>query len=145
MPFRQKFLAPTQESSDPALLLKSVLSVLLILSAVSLSVGGYLLYVNSLVPLFLVETTVVAVVVLYILSYFVAKGNTLSINLSTALGVIAPIMSASTPAHVGVLQQLGNGGLISLLGLLQLLGFYVFPITFVVLRIVLRSRLSKTS
>jgi hypothetical protein len=121
--------------------LKSILSLLLFLSAVSLSVGGYLLYVNSLVQLFLVETTLIAVIILYILSYFVARGNMISINVSTALGVIAPILSASTPAHVGVLEQMTTGGLISFLGLLQLLGFYIFPISFVVLRIVFRSKL----
>jgi hypothetical protein len=104
-------------------------------------VGGYLLYIHSLVPLSLVETTLVAVIVLYILSYFVARGNVISINISTALGVIAPIMSATTPAHVGVLEQIGSGGLISFLGVLQLFGFYIFPITFVLLRIIFRSRL----
>ena len=118
--------------------LKSVLSILLLSSAVSLSVGGYLLYVHSLVPLYLVETTLLAVIILYILSYFVSKGNMISINVSTILGVVAPVMSASTPAHVGVLEQIGTGGLISFLGFLQLLGFYIFPITFVILRIVLR-------
>ncbi len=121
--------------------LKLIFSALLLLSAVSLSVGGYFLYVKSLVPLFLVYTTLVAVIILYILSYFVARGNMISINVSTALGVIAPIMSASTPAHVGVLEQIGTGGLISFLGLLQLLGFYIFPITFVILRILFRSKL----
>jgi hypothetical protein len=122
--------------------LKSTLSILLLLSAVSLSVGGYLLYLHSLVPLYLVETTLVAVIILYILSYFVAMGNMISINVSTVLGVVAPMMSASTPAHVGVLQQIGTGGLISFLGLLQLLGFYIFPIVFVILRVVFRSKLN---
>ena len=121
--------------------LKSILSILLLLSAISLSVGGYLLYLHSLVSLYLVETTLVAVIILYILSYFVAMGNMISINVSTVLGVVAPIMSASTPAHVGVLQQIGTGGLISFLGLLQLLGFYIFPIAFVILRVVFRSKL----
>jgi len=122
--------------------LKSILSILLLLSAISLSVGGYLLYLHSLVSLYLVETTLVAVIILYILSYFVAMGNMISINVSTVLGVVAPIMSASTPAHVGVLQQIGTGGLISFLGLLQLLGFYIFPIVFVILRVVFRSKLN---
>jgi hypothetical protein len=122
--------------------LKSILGILLLLSAISLSVGGYLLYVNSLVPLILVETTFVAVIILYILSYFVAKGNMISINVSTVLGIIAPIMSAATPAHVGVLEEIVTGGLISFLGLLQLLGFYVFPITFVIMRIFFRASLT---
>ena len=122
--------------------LQFVLSILLLMSAVSLSIGGYLLYVNRLVPMILVDTTLVAVVILYILSYFVVKGNNISINISTLLGVIAPIMSATTPAHVGVLAQIDTGGLISILGLLQLFGFYIFPITFVILRIAFRSKLS---
>ena len=124
--------------------LKSILSILLLLSAVSLSLGGYLLYVKSLVPMYLVETTLVAVIILYILSYFVAKGNMVSVNVSTVLGVIAPIMSATTPAHVGVLEQIGTGGLISFLGFLQLFGFYIFPIAFVILRIVFRSKLGSS-
>ena len=122
--------------------LKSILSLLLLASAVSLTVGGYLLYVNSLVPMILVVTTIIAVIILYIMSYFVARGNMIAINVSTVLGVIAPIMSASTPAHIGVLEQSATGGLISFLGLLQLFGFYIFPIAFVILRIVFRSKLN---
>ena len=122
--------------------LKSILSLLLLASAVSLTVGGYLLYANSLVPMILVVTTIIAVIILYIMSYFVARGNMIAINVSTVLGVIAPIMSASTPAHIGVLEQIATGGLISFLGLLQLFGFYIFPIVFVILRIVFRSKLN---
>jgi len=123
--------------------LQNILSALLIASALSLGVGGIFLYVYSLVPVVLVETTVVAVIVLLILSYFVLKGNMISVNLSTILGVAAPVISLSTPAHLGVLQQIGSGGLISFLGMLQLFGFYIFPIGFVILRIVLNSSLKK--
>ena len=125
-----------------AVQLKSILSLLLLASALSLTLGGYLLYINSLVPEILVETTFVAVVVLFFLSYFVALGNLLAISVSTILGVVAPIMSAATPQHISVLAQIDAGGLISILGLLQLFGFYIFPILFVVVRIVFRSRFS---
>ncbi len=116
-----------------------VLSVLLLSSVVSLSIGGYLLYAYSLVPELLVETTFVAIVVLLVLSYFVARGVMIAINVGTVLGVIAPLITFSTPAHVGVIEQIMSGGLISLLGLLQILGFDVFPILYVILRIVYRS------
>ena len=121
--------------------LKSILSLLLLASAISLTIGGYFLYVNNLVPMILVETTIIAVVILYFLAYFVAKGNTVFINISTILGVVAPVMSVLTPQHVSVLEQISLGGLISFLGILQLLGFYIFPITFVILRILFKSRL----
>jgi hypothetical protein len=121
--------------------LKLILSLLLLASAVSLTIGGLFLYVDSLVPMILVETTIVAVIILYVLAYLVARGNTVSINISTILGVVAPVLSAVTPAHLSVLEQISHGGLIAFLGVLQLLGFYIFPILFVVLRIVFRSKL----
>jgi len=123
--------------------LSKLLAFFLIASASSLTFGGLLLYYYALVPTILVETTFVAVVILFILSYFVAMGNVYSINIATILGVIAPIMSYFTPAHVGVLEQIGTGGLISLLGILQLLGFYAFPILFVVLRIAYHERIRR--
>ena len=110
-------------------------------SAISLSAGGILLYAKGLVPVYLTEITVVAVVVLLILGYLVFKGNMLAVNISTILGVIAPIFSASTPAHLGVLADLGHDLLLTVLGLLQFFGFYVFPIAFVILRIGLRKKL----
>jgi hypothetical protein len=121
--------------------LPKILTVLLLASAIFLTFGGILLYINALVPIILVETTLAAVIVLFILSYFVSKGNMVSINIATILGVIAPIMSYFTPAHVGVLEQIGTGGLISLLGVLQLLGFYLFPILYVILRIAFNGKL----
>jgi hypothetical protein len=121
--------------------LLKVLSELLIASALSLGVGGIFLYVYALVPNILVETTVVAVIILLLISYPVSKGNMLAVNISTILGIIAPIISLATPAHVGVLEQLGKGGLIAFLGVLQLFGFYIFPLAFVLLRIVYHGNL----
>jgi len=107
-------------------------------------VGGFLLYIYALVPDVLVETTIIAVIILLGISYPVSKGNILAINISTVLGVIAPFISLGTPAHVGVLEQIGRGGLIAFLGLLQLLGFYIFPIAFVALRLVFHKKLRES-
>jgi len=125
--------------------LPRTLSSLLLASAISLTLGGILLYIYALVPIVLVETTLVAIVVLFALSYFVSMGNTVSINIATILGIAAPLMSYFTPAHVGVLEQIGTGGLISLLGILQLAGFYIFPILYVVLRIVFSGKLKQSA
>ena len=88
----------------------TLLSLLLIASAISLAIGGVFLYVYDLVPTFLVETTLVAVALLIVLSFFVLRGNKLSINISPILGVVAPVMSYLTPAHMGVLEQMSSGG-----------------------------------
>lgn len=120
----------------------NVLTGLLIASAISLGIGGTLLYGYSLVPNYLVELTGVVVVILFVLSFFVYKANTMVINVGTVLGVIAPAFSISTPAHVEVLESFGSSALISLLGLLQFLGFFLFPITYVVLRLAYRNNIA---
>jgi hypothetical protein len=123
--------------------LPKLLGSLLIASAISLTLGGILLFYYALVPTVLVLTTFIAVLILFLLSAYVAKRNIIAINLATILGVAAPIMSYFTPSHVGVLEQIGTGGLISILGVLQLLGFYVFPIVFVILRLVFYQRIRR--
>ena len=118
-----------------------ILSLLLVASALSLSVGGYLLYVHALVPPVLVQTTLVAIIVLFILAHFVYRGKMLAINLSTILGIVALFIPFSTPAHIGVIEEIGNGGLISLLGVLQILGFIVFPAIYIIVRVAYRGRI----
>lgn len=118
-----------------------VLSLLLIASAVSLAVGGYLLYAHALVPPVLVETTLVAIIVLFILAHFVYRGKMIAINLSTILGVVALFIPFSTPAHIGVIEEIGSGGLISLLGVLQILGFVVFPVIYIIARVAYRGQI----
>jgi hypothetical protein len=120
----------------------NVLSGLLLGSALCLSAGGMLLYSKNLVPPFLLELTAAAVAVIVPLSFFVYKKNLASINLSTLLGVIAPFTSISTPAHIAVLLSFGQNLLLSVLGLLQFLGFYLFPISFVIVRMVYRKKIS---
>jgi hypothetical protein len=113
---------------------------LLLASAVSLSIGGALLYAFDLVQVQLIELTAVAVVVLLFLAIYVRRGKLWAINIGTALGIIAPLFSLSTPAHVAVLTSIGQAGaLLSLLGILQLLGFFIFPLTYVILRIAYRN------
>ena len=115
-----------------------VLFALLVGSALALSTGGVMLYWYRLVPSFLIELTAIAVIVLLILSYPVLRQNRIAIEISTALGVLAPLISLSTPAHVAVLLSFGYEPLLTVLASLQFLGFYIFPISFVILRIVER-------
>lgn len=119
-----------------------LLSAFLLGSAISLSVGGLLLYAYNQVPMFLINLTAGAVVVLFILAYFVSKGKTLAIDVSTVLGVFAPILSLSTPAHLAILESFGSSILVSADGLFQFLGFYAFPLAFVILRIGFRSKIT---
>jgi hypothetical protein len=123
----------------------SVLSLLLLGSALSLSIGSILLLTEKLVPTVLVELTAVAVVVILPLSFLVYRRNILAINISAALGIVAPVVSLSTPAHIAVLLSFGQNLLLSVLGLLQFLGFYLFPVSFVIIRVVYRNEITEES
>ena len=118
-----------------------MLSALLVASAVSLVLGGLLLFVYNLVPFYLIALTAFAAVILAVLAVFVIRRNKIAINVATLLGIVAPAFSLSTPAHVSILLSLGASPLVTALGLLQLFGFFVFPIAYVILRIVYRNNL----
>ena len=92
----------------------------------------------SLVPLSLSAVTVLTVCVLVTLSWFVQRGSSVALNLSTALGVLSVIVSLIIPAHAAALDQFGSSPLLTILDALQLLGFYAFPIAFVLVRVALR-------
>lgn len=120
----------------------NLLACLLLASAISLGFGGVLLYRYNLVPDYLIELTVVAIGILVILAVYVRRRNMIAINIATILGVIAPAFSLSTPAHVVVLLSFGQGFLTTILGGLQFLGFFIFPIAYVVLRLVYHNGIS---
>jgi hypothetical protein len=130
------------QNTDINMRFVNVLGALLLGSAVTLGIGGVLLFDYDLVPYYLVELTTAVVVALVPLSYYVIHANKLAINISTVLGIIAPISSIMNHSHLDILLAFGQGLLTSVLGLLQFFGFYLFPIVFVVLRIVYRKRLS---
>ncbi|MEM3670810.1 MAG: hypothetical protein QW767_03595 [Thermoprotei archaeon] len=113
-----------------------VLGSSMVASAFSLSIGGYLLYANSLVPPQLTALTAAAVVVALTLSYFVFHENTTAINVGTILGFAAIAFSASSSAHDKALAEFGGNPLITTLDLLQVFGFYVFPALYIVVRLV---------
>jgi hypothetical protein len=124
----------------------ALLASLLVASVLCLALGAFLLYYFDLVPIFLIELTFAVVAVLLILAMLVERKNLIAVYVGTALGVIAPLFSLSTPAHVTVLLTLGRAGiLLDLLGILQLFGFYLFPITYVILSVVYHRRIVNAS
>jgi hypothetical protein len=128
-------------SKRSCLKLERVLSGLLAASGVSLAMGDALLFFFNLVPFYLIALTAAAAVILFFLSLFVDRGNTIALNISTILGVIAPIFSLSMPAHDAVLLAFGSSPLITSLAALQFFGFFIFPVAFVLLRILYWKRL----
>lgn len=108
----------------------NVYSKLLIGSTVCLAVGGYLLY--GVVPFILTVLTYLVVLVLLALAYLVETGNWVAKIIGALMAVLAIASSSTSPAHLSALARFGSNYTISLLDVLMVLGFYVFPGTYLV-------------
>lgn len=114
---------------------KNKLGIYMVLSSIFVAWGAYLLRKNSLVPLELTLATSLAVFIVLLTAFFVFSGSRLAINLGIVLSVAAIASSLSSPAHLHAMSQIFNGGIISLLDVLEILGFYLFPILYIYTRI----------
>ncbi|MEM0169287.1 MAG: hypothetical protein QXR57_03830 [Metallosphaera sp.] len=111
----------------------NIYTALLIASSVCLSLGGYFLL--GVVPPVLSLTTYVVVVVLLTLSYLAWRGNQTAINTGLVLAVLAIISSTSSQAHLTALSEIDDNLRITLLDVLMILGFYLFPGIYIVVRL----------
>lgn len=106
-------------------------------SVLFVSVGALLLHVNSLVPVTLTYATTGAVIILAVDAAFVYRDSRLAINLGVVLSIAAILSSLASPAHLHAMTEIMGGGLISLLDILEILGFYLFPVLYIVTRFTL--------
>ncbi len=100
----------------------------LISSAVSLLIGGILLI--GKVPNILTIGTMIVVVALILIAFFISKYNNL-VHVGGILGILAIISSATAPAHNEALLNFGKSAYISILDILMVLGFYIFPAIYI--------------
>ncbi|QKR00452.1 hypothetical protein GWK48_08770 [Metallosphaera tengchongensis] len=100
-------------------------SYFLLGSSICLIIGGYELL--GTVPLLLTVLTYSTTVVLIALAFFIERGNQLAIKIGVVLGILAIGSSTASSAHLEALSQFGSDVKISVLDLLMVMGFYVFP------------------
>jgi hypothetical protein len=105
------------------------LAILLLCSAFCVVLGGLIL--AFLIPLVFSLGAFVLSGVMFALSFFVAKGSTLALNVSTALSIVL-FASLAIPAHRRALSL--HSPVFMALNTLEILGFYVFPACFLGLR-----------
>ncbi len=106
-------------------------SYYLIGSSISLLIGSILLI--GKIPLILTLSTIVVVIFLIYLAYLINnKKKKVLINLGLILGILSIIVSATSPAHDTALREFGNGYYITTLDILMVLGFYGFPLAYII-------------
>jgi len=107
------------------------LSFILFADAVIMVIGGYILRVNRLVPLWLTVATYASVVVILVVAYFVLTGNNRAQLLGFILGFVA-IAISTNPAHMSALMEFGSTVPLSEADITMILGFYVLPAIYIV-------------
>ncbi len=107
-------------------------------SIVFVSAGGYLLHSNSLVPAMLTYATFGAVAAVAVDAVFVATGSRIALNVGVILSLAAVVSSLSSPAHLAAMLKIFDGGLITALDILEIIGFYVFPLLYIGSRFLVR-------
>ncbi len=103
--------------------------------------GALLLYTYSLAPPIFIGGGVIVAFVLFVLGYYVYRANRWATNISTVLGFVSIVSSTLIPQHLSALSMIGSNPRITVLDALQLLGFYLFPAAYIVLRFMLRRSL----
>lgn len=100
-------------------------------SAICLGIGGILLF--HVVPLLISLGTLVAVIVLLLTSVAIAKGFKTGEYVGLAVSILAILGSASSTTHDNSLLKFGTSLFISVLDVLMVLGFYIFPVLYIIL------------
>lgn len=121
------------------------LAAVMWLSVATVAIGAFLLKYYSLTPVTLTYATAGADILVFITSIFVYRGSRLAMNFAVILSVAAIVSSLASPAHFQAMEKITQGGLISLLDILEILGFYLFPLMYIIMRFSSRGRRGATA
>ena len=108
----------------------SILATIVLVDAVDISIGGFILRYVALVPLALTVLTYVAVVILLAVSYFLFRSRVLAIKIGVILSVVAMVISTNS-AHIIALTEFGTTIPLTAADVTMLIGFYILPVTYI--------------
>ncbi|MBB5253883.1 hypothetical protein [Sulfurisphaera ohwakuensis] len=100
-------------------------------SAIALSLGGILL-INK-VPFIISLGTLIAVLLFLTSSLLIYKEHKSGYYLGLVLSILSILASATSTTHDRALLAFGSSLYISILDILMLLGFYFFPVLYIIL------------
>lgn len=122
--------------------MKNIFPILVLLSALSLTVGGISLRLGDLVPVTLTFLTISAIVILLIYAAYLLKtGSSKYTSIGVIFGIISFIVSTNS-YHIHGLSQFFTTHLIYLAvaDTTMILGFYLFPAIYIVIWVFTRYR-----
>lgn len=110
-----------------------VYPALLILSAASLSIGGYSLYAGKLVPVMLTYLTIFAVAFILVLSILMIFYENRNLRIIGMILAVISIITSSNSSHISALASFGTSTYLSVADVTMITGFFLFPIIYIIL------------
>lgn len=110
-----------------------IYAALLVLSAISLSIGGYSLYAGRLVPIILTYLTIIAIVIIMALATAMIFYDKRYLKTIGLLMAVISIISSINPSHLSALTKFGNSFYLSVADITMITGFFLFPAIYIIL------------
>ncbi|MEM1645089.1 MAG: hypothetical protein QXL96_04330 [Ignisphaera sp.] len=114
------------------------MTIFIIGTAISLLIGSILLI--GKVPLFLTIGSFIVVGALIVFTFLILRGKATFGYVTLAVMILLIISSSISNAHLAALQSFGSSLYIIVIDILMVLGFYIFPILYIVTFISLKLR-----
>ena len=109
------------------------LSALFVISAFFLGIGGILLRVHSLVPIYLSITTVPVIFLIMVVAHFVWRGRYGWAFFGCILATVSILTTLVQPAHIYVILRPFGTWWYTLLAVSDLTGFIIAPAVYLIL------------
>lgn len=106
------------------------LSLLLVLSAVFLGIGGLLLHLYGLVPVSLTASTIAAILLILAVAYFAWKNSFAWITFGALLAIASMVFNSILPEHIDALLHPFVSPAMTIIVVAEVLGFYALPLAY---------------
>ena len=109
------------------------LSTLMVLSAMFLAIGGLILRMENLVPVFLTFSTIGVVVAILAVAHFVNLGKHWAIHAGLILGFASIVFNLSQPSHTDAILHPVITAQFMALVVSEVLGFFLLPALYIII------------
>jgi hypothetical protein len=116
------------------------LGLLTLLSSFTLAIGSIALLLFSVIPPIFPIGGLITSLIMFSLSLLIFFRKKIAEIIAFSINVLLIISSSLSSAHVNSLLQIGHGLIITILDVLMVLSFYVFPGVYITLFLYKRSR-----
>ncbi len=112
------------------------MSIIMVLSAMFLAIGGLILRTENLVPVLLTFSTIGTIIIILVVAHFVNLGKAWAIHLGLILGIVSILFNLSQPSHINAILHPHMNYEFMVLVASEILGFFLLPAAYIIFYLV---------